>query len=364
MLCVKSETASLKKVLLHRPGKEMAFLNKGNMNDYLFDELPDMDTAQKEHDVFSQILRDNGVETVYLMDLMKEVLDNNDVRDSFIKDFLMMQDCDDERIFNDLLSIKDNRELLEKTVSGFDGRLKAVPNLYFTRDTFTIIGKGMALYNMHTDVRRRETVYGEYVNRYHPDFKAVKYYDPGLPYQIEGGDVLLLSDDCIAIGISERTTMNAAVMLARNLIKDGIIRKALAMEIPSKRACMHLDTVFTRFSYNKFVIFNEVYKTLKLKLIDEYDIKDVSDNLETALCSILDIDDLRLLQCYDPKEQWNDACNSLCIGPDKIIVYDINEEINRKYIEAGATLYTIPSKELIKGRGGPHCMSMPLIRKE
>ena len=354
----------MRKVLLHRPGKEIAFLNKDNMEDYLFDELPDIATAQKEHDIFAQILKDNGVKTVYLMDLMEEVLNKNPVRDSFIKDFLKLQNCTDERIYVDLSAISDDRQLLEKTASGFDGRLKALPNLYFTRDTFTIIGDGLALYNMHTDVRRRDTVFGDYINRYHPDFRAVKYYDVDLPYQIEGGDVLLLSDDCIAIGISERTSLDAAVLLAGKLIRDGIIRKALAMEIPSKRACMHLDTVFTRFAFNKFVIYDEVYKTLKLKLIEEDGITEIGDSLETTLCALLGIDDLKLLRCESSREQWNDACNSLCIGPDRIIVYDINEDMNRKYEEAGATLYTIPSGELIKGRGGPHCMSMPLIRKK
>ena len=364
MLYVKSEVSTLKKVLLHRPGEELGILNEDNMQDYLFDELPDLAVAQKEHDFFAKILKDNGVETVYLPDLMEEVLNKNDIKDAFIKDFLRRQDCHDEGIYNDLLKIRDNKELIIKTMSGFDGRLKAIPNLYFTRDTFTIIGEGIAIYNMHTDVRRREGIYGEYINRYHPDFKAKEYYRIDMPYQIEGGDVLLLSDDCIAIGVSERTSLDAAVLLAGNLMKDGIIKKALAVEIPSRRACMHLDTVFTRFSFSKFVIYDEIYRNLKLKLIDENGVRDINESLEKTLCDLLGIEDLLLLKCSDPREQWNDACNSLCIAPDKIIVYDINEEMNRKYTQAGAAVFTIPSKELIKGRGGPHCMSMPLIRKK
>lgn len=363
MLKVNSEINTLKKVLLHRPNVELNVLNENNKQEYLFDELPNLSIAQKEHDYFSKILKDNNVEVVYILDLMKDVLDSNNVKESFIKDYLKQANCDDEKIYNEFLKINDNKELLLNTFSGLNGKLQALPNLYFTRDPFTIIDNGIAIYNMHTNLRKRETIYGEYINKYHDDFKGHKYYAPNFDYQIEGGDVILLNKDIIAIGVSERTTLNAAKELSERLISNSIIKQSLIMEIPSKRACMHLDTVFTRFDENKFVIYKEIYDNLKLKLINEKGIFDISESIENTLEKLLNISDIKLLICDDEIEQWNDACNTLCIGPNKIIVYDINKKINKRFKELNTVVYELPSKELVKGRGGPHCMSMPLIRE-
>ena len=362
MLEVKSEINKLKKVLLHRPGDELKVLNEDNKQDYLFDEIPDLLIAQKEHDEFSSLLKKEGVEVFYLIDLMKEVLDKNNVKDTFIKDFLNRADCSNESIYNELISIKDNKELILKTMSGLDGKLQALPNLYFTRDPFTIIGNGIALYNMHTNLRKREVIYGEYINKYHPDFKGKEYYNINIDEQIEGGDVLLLSNDTICVGVSQRTTYKAATILSESLIKDGLIKQALITKIPDKRACMHLDTVFTRFDENKFVIYKEIYDSLKLAIIDEKGLHDLSTNLETTLSSLLHIEDIKILICDDALEQWNDACNTLCIEPNKIIVYDSNTKMNEAFKKVGTSILTIPTQELVKGRGGAHCMSMPLFR--
>lgn len=365
MIYVDSEIKTLKTVLLHRPNKELQILNNDNKEHYLFDELPNVEIMQKEHDTFSNALKENGINVLYLEDLMAEVLDKESIKEEFIKEYLYDQDCKDESIYNELLAIKDNKELVLKTMSGLDGRLESMPNLYFTRDPFTIIGDGIALYHMHTKVRDREVIYGKYINKYHKDFGLPVYYDRNEKYEIEGGDVMLLSDDTIAIGQSERTSFNAINKLASNILsKDSKIKRILVMEIPSKRACMHLDTVFTRFDDNKFVIYEETYKTLKMKIIGREATTNVSKSLVDTLSFILNRNDIELTICKEEIEQWNDACNTLCLSPNKFVVYDINNNTNSKYINNNSSLIYLPSKELIKGRGGAHCMSMPLEREK
>ncbi len=367
MIKVTNEISTLKKVLVHRPGKELNVLTKDNMNDYLFDELPDLKIAQKEHDIFTNILKNEGVEVYYLTDLMAQVLKEDKVKEEFIKEYLIDQNCNDSKIYEELLSIKDNKILVEETMSGFNGKLIAMPNLYFTRDPFTIIDNYIALYHMHTNIRNREVIYGKYINKYHNEFKLNTLYERNYDTLIEGGDVMLLNEETMIIGISERTTIDAALKLSNNVINSkSSICQVLLMEIPSKRACMHLDTVFTRFDNNKFVIFDEIYQTLKLKLVNKDGLNKINDSLITTLSKLLDRNDIKIITCGNKEneviEQWNDACNTLCISENKFIVYDINTTTNQKYLENGATLYKLPSKELLKGRGGGHCMSMALLR--
>ena len=361
VLKVNNEISRLRKVLLHSPNNELSVLNVLNKDSYLFDEIPNLSIANNEHQIFSNILKDNHVEVVYLLDLMKEVLDKNNIKDSFIKDYLSRQNCLDEKIYQELIAIKDNKELILKTMSGIDGKLKAMPDLYFTRDPFTIIGKGIVFHNMHNDARKSERIYGEYINKYHPDFNGPTYLLNSDEY-VEGGDVLLLDDGILAIGISERTTYKGAKALSEKLISDGIISKSLLIEIPSKRSCMHLDTVFNRIDINTFVIYQEILENYKLLLIDSNGLKEISHSLKEELSLLLNIENINLLICEDAYEQWNDACNTLCIGPGEIIVYDDNLKMNELYKKAGIKIYPIPAKELIKGRGGPHCMSMPVLR--
>ena len=368
MLNVINEISPLKKVLVHRPGKEISVLNQTNMQEYLFDELPDLKIAQKEHDIFTDILRKQGVEVYYLEDLMVDVLKDEKVKEEFLKEYLRDQNCNDSKIYDELLAIKDNKELVEETMSGFNGKLTSMPNLYFTRDPFTIIGNHIALYHMHTDIRNREVIYGKYINKYHKEFGLPLLYERNYDTLIEGGDVMLLNEETMIIGISERTNIDAALKLANNVIKTDLsIKQVLLMEIPSKRACMHLDTVFTRFDENKFIIFDEIYQTLKLKMLDKNGLSDINETLNETLSKLLKRDDIKIITCGNKDnevlEQWNDACNTLCITPNKFIVYDINETTNEKYLKQGATLYKLPSKELLKGRGGAHCMSMALLRK-
>ena len=301
---VTSEIAPLKKVLLHRPGKELLNLTPDTLGRLLFDDIPFLPVAIKEHEEFAQILKDNGVEVVYLEDLMAEVLDLSDeIRDKFIKQFVYEAGIRAPKYkklaIKYLKNIKDNKELVLKTMEGIqisdiskeereidrsltdliDEEDKFIadpmPNLYFTRDPFASVGEGISLNKMYSVTRNRETIYAEYIFKYHPDYKdqARLYYDRYNPYHIEGGDVLNINDHVLAIGISQRTTAEAIDQIAKNLFKDPEckIDTILAFNIPESRAFMHLDTVFTQVDYDKFTYHPGIMGTLQVFEITEGD---------------------------------------------------------------------------------------------
>ena len=408
---VTSEIKPLKKVLLHRPGNELLNLTPNTLQELLFDDIPYLPIAQKEHDEFARVLKENGVEVVYLENLMAEVLaQDENIREEFIKQFIFEAGIRTPKyrdlVFQYLNSFKDELELVLKTMEGIqiyeinrsqrkdekslvdlvteetDFLAAPMPNLYFTRDNFASIGKGVSLNKMYSVTRNRETIYAEYIFKYHPDFKdkVDKYYDRDLPYHIEGGDILNLNDHILAVGISQRTTPEAIDQLAKNLFKDKKckIDTVLAFNIPNSRAFMHLDTVFTQIDRNKFTYHPGIMETLQVFEITEGNIEDsdedlnvieINDSLENILSSYLKIP-VTLIPCAGgdkvaaEREQWNDGSNTLCIAPGVVVVYDRNVQTNQVLRENGLKVIEIPGAEISRGRGGPRCMSMPLIRED
>ena len=280
---VKSEIAPLKKVLLHRPGNELLNLTPNTLGELLFDDIPFLPVAQEEHDAFAAALRDHGVEVVYLEDLMTEVLDDNpDVREQFLKQFIEEAGIRTDRyqkIIFDYLNdnYPNSRDLVLKTMEGINLTelhtdkqnslvdlvseaskmvVAPMPNLYFTRDNFAMIGNGVSINRMYSVTRNRETIYGEYIFKHHPDFKDVpQYYSRYNTFHIEGGDILNLNEHVLAVGISQRTEPDAIDQLAKNIFEsDSPIDTILAFNIPNSRAFMHLDTVFTQIDVDKFTV--------------------------------------------------------------------------------------------------------------
>ena len=407
---VNSEIKKLKKVLLHRPGKELLNLTPDTLSELLFDDIPYLSVAQKEHDQFASILRENGVEVVYLEDLMTETLMfNPNIKEKFLKQFIYEAGIRTPKyknlVYEYLNSIEDTKELVLKTMEGIQiGELdrekrevekslvdlvseeskflaKPMPNLYFTRDPFASIGNGVALNKMYSVTRNRETIYAEYIFEYHPEFKGQLslYYDRYLPHHIEGGDVLNLNEHILAVGYSQRTCPEAIDQLAKNLFKDKDckIDTVLAFNIPNSRAFMHLDTVFTQIDYDKFTYHPGIMDTLQVFEITEGDIpdsdedlnvKEINDSLENILSHYLERK-ITLIPCAGgdkiaaEREQWNDGSNTLCIAPGVVIVYDRNNETNEVLKCHGIKVLEMNSAELSRGRGGPRCMSMPLERE-
>ena len=404
-LQVYSEIGKLKKVLLHRPGEEIENLTPDLMERLLFDDIPYLKVARKEHDAFADVFRRNGVEVLYLEKLMSETIKDTSVKQLFIDEFVkeagIINKTRMEQVRAYYQSLMDDQVLVDKMMAGIRREefkvglshsladmiesdypfvVDPMPNLYFTRDPFATVGTGISLNKMRTVTRRRETIFAKYIFKYHPMFKDVEipyWYDRDQPYSIEGGDELILSDKVIAIGVSQRTDAAAIDIIAKRVFADGQpFETILAFDIPKERAFMHLDTVFTMVDYNKFTIHPEIEGPLTVYSIQrgegkgEYVIEKETKNLEDILTKYLGGDQVKLIRCGGKRgidagrEQWNDGSNTLAIAPGEVIVYSRNHVTNRLLEEEGIKLHIIPSSELSRGRGGPRCMSMPLYREK
>lgn len=404
---VTSEIGQLKKVLLHRPGRELEHLVPEELSRLLFDDIPYLKVAQQEHDYFADILRENGCEVVYLEDLLAQTLKGRaELRKQFVRDFIREGGPAAQRYAAELtqllMGISDEKEMVLKTMAGVTINelpqrselslltamtrntdhfiLDPIPNLYYQRDPFASIGSGVSMHAMFSHTRRRETLYGDYVLRHHPDFagKVPFYYERSAPFSLEGGDVLNLNGEVLAVGISQRTMPEGVELLANNIFSNETakIRKILAVEIPSVRAFMHLDTVCTQVDYDKFTVFPgilpglRVYELTAGERAGSIHVREWGNDFAAALQDAMQLDRVTLIHCggkdraASEREQWNDGANTLCIAPGKIVVYDRNYVTNEILREQGLEVLEMPSSELSRGRGGPRCMSMPLIRED
>ncbi len=405
ILNVTSEIGVLKKVLLHRPGLELENLTPKWLTQLLFDDIPWLDLAQKEHDAFADVFREAGVEVLYLNDLVAESLDaSSEIKSHFISQFIKEAAVTSETLKKKLeiylKSFSLTKEMVSLTMAGirkrdlpkFETRTLSdhirdypfvtdpMPNLYFTRDPFAVIGNGVAISKMLSKTRSRETIYGEYIFKHHPIYgnhNIPKYYNRNMIPTIEGGDILVLSDKVLAIGVSLRTHPAAIEKLAKSLfyLNETNYDVILAFDIPKQRAFMHLDTVFTQVDYDKFLIHHDVKNILrayevkrnpnkKNKLI----VTPIEGQLDEILSKYLKRK-ITLIPCGGEdsvaaaREQWNDGANTVVIRPGEVIVYERNHITNELLKQYGIKVHPIPSSELSRGRGGPRCMSMPFERE-
>lgn len=401
---VTSEVNKLKRVMVHRPGGELLNLTPNALGELLFDDIPYLRQARREHDIFVDIMRQEGVEVVYLEDLVRETLDTDPkVKAAFLHQFIDEGGVQTVKyhnlLFDYFMGIEDTKALVEKTMQGVHLReikqataheelaetvgkrsillLDPMPNLYFTRDPFTTIGSGVTINRMFSETRSRETIYAEFIFRFHPLYKnrAAQYYSRKSEFHIEGGDIFNLSEEMIAVGISQRTTPEAIQEFAENLFyhNESKVKRVIAINIPVARAFMHLDTVFTQIDHDAFTYHPGIMDSLAAyELTDQsghVHVRKFEGSLEEMLSSILGIDRVRLFACANgdyiasQREQWNDGSNTLALSPGKILTYDRNEVTNLMLKEEGFEVLEMPSYELSKGRGGPRCMTMPLVRE-
>ena len=397
-----SEIGKLNKVLLHRPGEELEALTPDTLERLLFDDIPYLKVAQQEHDAFAQVLRDNGVEVIYYVDEVAKAIADPALQIQLVNDFLNISKIHSKGLRATLTSYllaMPPKEMFAKLIAGIRRSEVAtdkpsslmdlveddypfvsdpMPNLYFTRDPGACVGEGINIHRMHTPARKRESLLLKYMYLYNKSFAAPgnqMWYDLSDSHSIEGGDVLVLSKDIVAIGLSQRTTVSGAETFARNLLQNSDFKKVLAFDIPETRAFMHLDTVFTMVDYDKFTIHPEIEGPLgvyemTLDKNGEMQFNALKEELKDILALELKLPAVDLIRCGGgdlmaaQREQWNDGSNTLCIRPGTVVTYERNNVTNALLAKHGLNVITVPSSELSRGRGGPRCMSCPVNRDD
>ena len=397
-----SEIGKLNKVLLHRPGEELEALTPDTLERLLFDDIPYLKVAQQEHDAFAQVLRDNGVEVIYYVDEVAKAIADPALQIQLVNDFLNISKIHSKGLRATLTSYllaMPPKEMFAKLIAGIRRSEVAtdkpsslmdlveddypfvsdpMPNLYFTRAPGACVGEGINIHRMHTPARKRESLLLKYMYLYNKSFAAPgnqMWYDLSDSHSIEGGDVLVLSKDIVAIGLSQRTTVSGAETFARNLLQNSDFKKVLAFDIPETRAFMHLDTVFTMVDYDKFTIHPEIEGPLgvyemTLDKNGEMQFNALKEELKDILALELKLPAVDLIRCGGgdlmaaQREQWNDGSNTLCIRPGTVVTYERNNVTNALLAKHGLNVITVPSSELSRGRGGPRCMSCPVNRDD
>ena len=398
-----SEIGKLNRVLLHRIGKEAEGLVPDNFERLLFDDIPYLKVAQEEHDNFAKLLRDNDIDVIYYVDeTAKALATSKEIKKQFVNDVVTeshIRSMAVKEALADFLTAMPEKELVEKVIAGvkkdelahvesrsladfiesdYPFYMDPMPNLYFTRDPGACVGNGLNVHHMSTETRRREAILLKYMYMYNKDFAPEGtnlWYDYDQESSIEGGDVLVLNNETVAIGLSERTTAGGIERFAENMLNKSTFKRVLVLKIPSKRAFMHLDTVFTMVDYDKFTIHPEIEGPLQLFEITldkegKAHFESMTDSLDHLLAKVLRLPAVDLIRCGGTdlmaaqREQWNDGSNTLCIAPGTVVTYERNYVTNELLDKKGIKVLSIPSAELSRGRGGPRCMSCPVNRDD
>ncbi len=417
-LRVDSEIGRLRRVLVHRPGREIDWMVPDMMGSLLFDDILDGDEAREEHDGFQQVLKQAGVEVLDAQDLLADVVGDPAVRKR------LLEELEGEygvpfSIVRQLYELPD-RELACTLVEGirtpasdrdrqryFD--VYPVPNYFFQRDPQVVVGNRVVISSMATTAREREPLLARTIFENHPAAEGLAalfeidvppsgapQHNPNFPYpSLEGGDVLVPSADVVLVGLTERTNRRGIEVLAEYLRLETPFQHLIMVELPRKRSYMHLDTVFTFLDRNLCLAHLPVIQpggpesahiyhvdltakrltfTLKGSLLDE--LEELGIELEVVPCGGADepIDQQR--------EQWTDGANAFAIAPGLVVLYRRNrktlEELAKRgwrvldereaaegkhdLLGGGPAVVALDCSELSRARGGPRCMTMPLER--
>ena len=399
---VDSEIGKLRQVILHRPGNEMLRLTPQNKDHLLFDDVLWLERAQEEHDQFARVLTGRDVEVLYLSDLLAQTLEIPEARD-YVLDRVVNENTNGPSATEPLRALTDGlsgaelaevliagitkAELLERTpcpdslvlasMGDDDLLLPPLPNHLFTRDTSCWIYNGVSINSMMMPARKRETINYEAIYRWHPRFAGSEFpvwsegTQAGLA-TVEGGDVQIIGNGAVLVGVSERTTSQGIERLASRLFAGGKVNQIVAVEMNRTRAQMHLDTVMTMVDVGTFTIYGGLGKLSTLTLRPDGDkqisvTRNAPEDMYRVIAQALGVGELNVLitpqdSMAAAREQWDDGSNSLAIAPGVVVTYERNVNTNDYLTSHGIEVLTIPGSEVGRGRGGPHCMSCPTLR--